>query len=340
MAIKSTATAAGGTTEDTPIEGATAAVDPDVADVASEAGNVDENGLAAAVDAADACQIEGLSLSEAESACASLRGACDRHYTSCIFDFCALRGDRSVVNASLDACGSDLAEQGVPSSDVEPLDAEVAVPAVQVERTKAVEFAVPTEGTAAAEVAVPVVGTADAAAVAIDVAANYPLPTLSEKKLIDGSSNYLPVPNAESEAPDDLAWRRIAATGGSCPPGRRPYHTILTAQAGLYQESALAPTQAASCHTPGPAGPAQLLPIASRLTVAMRACVPTLQEWQTKIFYYHFRKLQKSNPCTEMTGFTRLLASAEGKGDGLMDLMPTVTVPQLGHDKTRGFMVI
>ena len=41
-----------------------------------------------------------------------------------------------------------------------------------------------------------------------------------------------------------------------------------------------------------------------------------------------------------MTGFTRLLASANGEPDGLMDSMPTVTVAQLGHDKTRGFQVI
>ena len=45
------------------------------------------------------------------------------------------------------------------------------------------------------------------------------------------------VPNAESDAPDDLAWRRVPrAADGTCPPGRRPYHTILTAQASVYQE--------------------------------------------------------------------------------------------------------
>ena len=185
-----------------------------------------------------------------------------------------------------------------------------------------------------------------------DPSRDYPPPTLSAKKLIDGSQNYLPVraclplgavnasawhkphvapspraglshcfllgrgprqlpnvtyvacvtwqvPNAESDAPDDLAWRRVPrAVDGTCPPGRRPYHTILTAQASVYQE------------------------------------------WQTKIFYYHFKKAQAANPCTEMTGFTRLLASAGGNGDSLSAHMPTVTVAQLGHDKTRGFMVI
>ena len=40
---------------------------------------------------------------------------------------------------------------------------------------------------------------------------------------------------------------------------------------------------------------------------------------------------------TELTGFTRLLA---GKEDELMDVISTVVVKELGHDKTRGFPVI
>ena len=47
-----------------------------------------------------------------------------------------------------------------------------------------------------------------------------------------------------------------------------------------------------------------------------------------------------ANPCTEMVGFTRLLASANGQPDGQMEDMPTVTVAQAGFDKTRGFQVI
>ena len=195
-----------------------------------------------------------------------------------------------------------------------------------------------------------------------DVSVDYPAPTLSSIKLLDGSPNWLPVPDAEGATPSDLAWRRklpaacklnasmlpggaykgdtdnsqldnaalkaalknhplyakLTANqllepvdkefasgkpsslppGCACPPGRRPYHTILTAQASTYQR------------------------------------------WQTQIFYYHFRKAQRLNPCTEMTGFTRLLASSSGGPDDLMDYMPTVTVPQLGFDKTRGFQVI
>ena len=103
-----------------------------------------------------------------------------------------------------------------------------------------------------------------------DPSADWPAPTLSPKKLLDGSKNWLPVPDAEGAAPSDLAWRSGMKPGTKpphCPPGRRPYHTILTAQASTYQE------------------------------------------WQTKIMHYHFRKVQASNPCTEMTGFTRLLGA-------------------------------
>ena len=43
--------------------------------------------------------------------------------------------------------------------------------------------------------------------------------------------------------------------------------------------------------------------------------------------YYHFKKLQAANPCTEMTGFTRMLNSVGAKPDGLMDEIPTVGQP-------------
>ncbi|EOD04695.1 hypothetical protein EMIHUDRAFT_220816 [Emiliania huxleyi CCMP1516] len=131
-----------------------------------------------------------------------------------------------------------------------------------------------------------------------DVALDWGPPTLSSKRIIDGSPNYLPVPNAEGPAPDDMAWRKEVSSDPSvpCPAGRRPYHTILTAQGSLYQQ------------------------------------------WQTKIFYYHFRKQQAAGGrCTEMTGFTRLLA---GKPDELMPTIPTVAVPEAGHNVTRGFPVI
>ncbi|KAJ1617648.1 hypothetical protein T492DRAFT_1098196, partial [Pavlovales sp. CCMP2436] len=63
-------------------------------------------------------------------------------------------------------------------------------------------------------------------------------------------------------------------------------------------------------------------------------------QWQTYLAYYHFVKQQSRDFCTDMTAITRLLASAEGRSDGLMALMPTHVTTQLGHDKTRGFQVI
>jgi len=64
------------------------------------------------------------------------------------------------------------------------------------------------------------------------------------------------------------------------------------------------------------------------------------QAWQTRIMYYHFKKLQAANPCTEMTGFTRMLNSVGAKPDGLMDEIPTVLVNALDqgsgcHDGTE-----
>jgi hypothetical protein len=72
-----------------------------------------------------------------------------------------------------------------------------------------------------------------------------------------------------------------------CPPGRKPYHVILTAQDSTYQA------------------------------------------WQTRIMVHHLRRIQRSNPCSEITGFTRLLSSPNGGPDGLMDEIPTVLAKEL-----------
>ena len=53
------------------------------------------------------------------------------------------------------------------------------------------------------------------------------------------------------------------------------------------------------------------------------------QAWQTRIMYHHFLKLQKADPCTEMTGFTRLLSSPGGSRDAMSDEMPTVHAKML-----------
>ena len=91
---------------------------------------------------------------------------------------------------------------------------------------------------------------------------------------------------AEAEGDEGPAEEAAVDTSG-CPPGRKPYHLVLTAQDSPYQA------------------------------------------WQTRIMYHHFKKLQRQNPCTEMTGFTRLLSSADGRLDALADEIPTVTARML-----------
>ena len=59
------------------------------------------------------------------------------------------------------------------------------------------------------------------------------------------------------------------------------------------------------------------------------------------IFYYHFRRVQREGGlCTEMTGGCSPAAPDGGRSGRLMEAIPTVAVPALGHDKTRGFPVI
>jgi hypothetical protein len=53
------------------------------------------------------------------------------------------------------------------------------------------------------------------------------------------------------------------------------------------------------------------------------------QAWQTRIMVHHLREIRKANPCTEMTGFTRLLSSPKGNLDALASEIPTVTARAL-----------
>ena len=78
----------------------------------------------------------------------------------------------------------------------------------------------------------------------------------------------------------------IAADAGCGP--LRPYHTLLTAQATVYQQ------------------------------------------WQSRIMYFHWRKQKAAaGPCTEMGGFTRLVASKDGEPDGLENEIPSAFVPEV-----------
>ena len=105
----------------------------------------------------------------------------------------------------------------------------------------------------------------------------------------EGAPTRLAVPT--SVKPDltahvDVAVAHQGADGGC--PKRRPYHTVLTAQATVYQS------------------------------------------WQARIMYYHWKKQAAAGgPCTDMTGFTRLVASEDGKPDGLEAEMPSVFVKQM-----------
>ena len=63
--------------------------------------------------------------------------------------------------------------------------------------------------------------------------------------------------------------------------------------------------------------------------VVLTAQDSTYQAWQTRIMLHHLRRIQRSNPCTEITGFTRLLSSADGRRDALADEIPTVTARAL-----------
>jgi len=93
-------------------------------------------------------------------------------------------------------------------------------------------------------------------------------------------------------------------TPGGCSSSRKPYHVILTATAQVYQQ------------------------------------------WQCRIMYHHWKQIRDADPagaCTEMTGFTRLVASPGGQPDGLEGEIPSVFTPEYdGRDLNRfhGYRVI
>ena len=84
-----------------------------------------------------------------------------------------------------------------------------------------------------------------------------------------------------------------------CPQPARPYHTLLTASSGIYQE------------------------------------------WQTRIFHWHYLKMKRADRCGEVGGFTRLLTQPAGtKADGLVGVMKTVVVTELTKGEDLGFVVL
>ena len=107
-----------------------------------------------------------------------------------------------------------------------------------------------------------------------------------EEVTVQGPSGSMVVTVPEGKVAGDK-FEIVLRDSGGCPPGRKPYHIVLTAQDNLYQA------------------------------------------WQTRIMYYHFQKLQRADPCSEMTGFTRLLSSPDGGRDAMSDKIPTVHAKML-----------
>ena len=108
---------------------------------------------------------------------------------------------------------------------------------------------------------------------------------LAQKQPIDGSN----VRAAAAAAAAAVAAPAAGAAAGACNRTRRPYHVVMTAASGLYQE------------------------------------------WQSRIAYYHYQKMKRLNPCSDIGGFTRLFNTPNAQPDSLMDEIPTVLVKQLGH---------
>jgi len=87
--------------------------------------------------------------------------------------------------------------------------------------------------------------------------------------------------------------------GARCHEGRKPFHTILTATAQIYQQ------------------------------------------WQCRVMYYHWKKQRALDPageaCTELTGFTRLVAHQDGNPDGLEGEIPSYFVKEYSPTDLRRF---
>lgn len=109
---------------------------------------------------------------------------------------------------------------------------------------------------------------------------------------------------APSRQADSTAAPAAAAATSNCPADRKPYHTLLTATAQTYQQ------------------------------------------WQCRVMYFHWKKQRDADPkgaCTEMTGFTRLVASAGGRPDGLEKEVPSAFVKEYtGQEASRfhGYRVV
>eukprot|EP00908_Phaeocystis_cordata_P011790 Transcript_22745.p1 GENE.Transcript_22745~~Transcript_22745.p1 ORF type:complete len:563 (+),score=217.62 Transcript_22745:349-2037(+) len=74
--------------------------------------------------------------------------------------------------------------------------------------------------------------------------------------------------------------------------------------------------------------------------VLLTATAQTYQQWQCRVMYFHWRKQRDADPlgaCTEMTGFTRLVASAGGRPDGLENEIPSAFVREYSGAEAAKF---
>ena len=74
--------------------------------------------------------------------------------------------------------------------------------------------------------------------------------------------------------------------------------------------------------------------------VLLTASAGVYQAWQTRLLYYHYVRLRRQQPCSDMGGFTRLLTTPGAAPDALMKEIPTVIVAELTATETMGFVVL
>lgn len=80
--------------------------------------------------------------------------------------------------------------------------------------------------------------------------------------------------------------------------------------------------------------------------VLLTATGQVYQQWQCRVMYYHWKKQRANDPagaCTEMTGFSRLVATPRGAPDGLEGEIPSIFVKEFDPSmqmRFHGYRVI
>ncbi len=107
-----------------------------------------------------------------------------------------------------------------------------------------------------------------------------------------------------------------------------PVAEVLSVDGPARREVAAARSETASMHSVS-AAPSSDCPKRRPYHTLLTTQATTYQQWQSRIMYFHWKKQAAADgPCTDMTGFTRLVASEDGKSDGLEGEMPSAFVRQ------------